>query len=302
MEEKKSDQINLDAVMQDWMKASTDFWTSMLKAVPTAAPAFKVSEVGEGIKNRYAESMEAALKRMQSVSTTFNDPQVADAVLKGLNTMPEFILKIVRASWEASAKIQKQAMEKAGKIGQKTEAYQFENLDQDVFKLWREIYEEEFRQYFQIPQLGLTRYYQERMNRLADQANILQAALSEFFYLLYLPMEKSMQVLQDQVEELSKEGKVPEKAKEYYNLWVKILEGHYMNLFKSPEYLAAFREMLDQVENFANAKNEVLQDLLQSLPVPTNRDMDHIYKDLYLLKKRVRVLEKELGAKSKEKK
>ncbi|HQK79106.1 MAG TPA: hypothetical protein PK621_05420, partial [Syntrophales bacterium] len=66
MEEKKSDQINLDAVMQDWMKASTDFWTSMLKAVPTAAPAFKVSEVGEGIKNRYAESMEAALKRMQS--------------------------------------------------------------------------------------------------------------------------------------------------------------------------------------------------------------------------------------------
>jgi len=111
-----------------------------------------------------------------------------------------------------------------------------------------------------------------------------------------------MQVLQDQVEELSKEGKVPEKAKEYYNLWVKILEGHYMNLFKSPEYLAAFREMLDQVENFANAKNEVLQDLLQSLPVPTNRDMDNIYKDLYLLKKRVRVLEKELGAKSKEKK
>ena len=75
-----------------------------------------------------------------------------------------------------------------------------------------------------------------------------------------------------------------------------------MNLFKSPEYLAAFREMLDQVENFANAKNEVLQDLLQSLPVPTNRDMDNIYKDLYLLKKRVRVLEKELGAKSKEKK
>jgi len=36
--------------------------------------------------------------------------------------------------------------------------------------------------------------------------------------------------------------------------------------------------------------------------VPTNRDMDHIYKDLYLLKKRVRVLEKELAAKNKEKK
>ncbi|MDI9569189.1 MAG: poly(R)-hydroxyalkanoic acid synthase subunit PhaE [Pseudomonadota bacterium] len=300
MEEKKSEQIDLDTVMQGWMKASTDFWTSLLKALPAAAPAFKAAEVGEGIKNRYAESMESAIKRLKTTQAAFNDPQVADAVLKGLNTMPEFIMKIARAGWEAAAKLQKQAMEKAGKIGQKTEAYQFENLDQDVFKLWREIYEEEFRQYFQVPQLGLTRYYQERMNRLADQANILQAALSEFFYLLYLPMEKSTQVLQDKVEELSKEGKAPEKTKDYYNLWVKILEGHYMNLFKSPEYLAALREMLDQVENFANAKNEVLQDILQSLPVPTNRDMDDIYKDLYLLKKRVRVLEKELAAKVKE--
>jgi polyhydroxyalkanoate synthesis regulator phasin len=137
------------------------------------------------------------------------------------------------------------------------------------------------------------------MNRLTDQANVLNASLSEFLYLLYLPMEKSLKVLQDKVEELSKEGNTPDKAKDYYNLWVKILEGHYMNLFKSPEYLASFREMLSQAESYVTAKNEVLQDILQSLPVPTNRDMDNIYKDLYLLKKRVKILEKELARKGK---
>jgi len=302
MEDKKSDQTNLDTMIQDWMKASADFWTSMIKDLPAAAPAFKVPETGGEIKNRYIEAMETALKRMQSAAAAINDPQVADAVLKGLNTMPEIILKVAKTGWEASLRLQKQAMDKAGKIGQKTEAYKFENLEEDVFKLWREIYEEEFRQYFRIPQLGLARYYQERLHRLADQANVLNAALSEFLYLLYLPMEKSVQVLQDKVEELAKEGKVPDKAKEYYNLWVKILEGHYMNLFKSPEYLAAFREMLDQAENYVQAKNEVLQDVLQSLPVPTNRDMDNVYKDLYLLKKRVRALEKELAGKGKERK
>ncbi|HOF04298.1 MAG TPA: poly(R)-hydroxyalkanoic acid synthase subunit PhaE [Syntrophales bacterium] len=302
MEDKKSDQTNLDTMIQDWMKASADFWTSMIKDLPAAAPAFKVPETGGEIKNRYIEAMETALKRMQSAAAAINDPQVADAVLKGLNTMPEIILKVAKTGWEASLRLQKQAMDKAGKIGQKTEAYKFENLEEDVFKLWREIYEEEFRQYFRIPQLGLARYYQERLHRLADQANVLNAALSEFLYLLYLPMEKSVQVLQDKVEELAKEGKVPDKAKEYYNLWVKILEGHYMNLFKSPEYLAAFREMLDQAEIYVQAKNEVLQDVLQSLPVPTNRDMDNVYKDLYLLKKRVRALEKELAGKGKERK
>jgi polyhydroxyalkanoate synthase subunit PhaE len=298
MEENESKKSDMDATMQEWMKASTDLWTSMLKAVPTSASTFAAPD-GGGIKNRYTESLEATLKRMQSASSALNDPQMADAILKGLNTLPEFFLKISKAGWEASARLQKKVAEKAGKIGQKTEAYQFENLDQGVFKAWREIYEEEFSQYFQIPQLGLARYYQERLNHLLDQSNILNASLSEFLYLLYLPMEKSMKVFQDKIEDLSKEGNVPDKAKDYYNLWVKILEGHYMNLFKSPEYLVSFREMLSQAENYVTAKNEVLQDILQSLPVPTNRDMDNIYKDLYLLKKRVKVLEKELARKEK---
>jgi hypothetical protein len=298
MEDIKSEKSNMDAMMKEWIKASTDFWSSMLKARPASEPNYIPPEQ-EAKKNRYTESMEAALKRIQSASSALNDPQMADAILKGLNTLPEFYLKISKAGWEASARLQEKMLEKVGKIGQKTEAYQFENLDQGVFKAWREIYEEEFRQYFQIPPLGLTRYYQERMNRLTDQANVLNASLSEFLYLLYLPMEKSLKVLQDKVEELSKEGNTPDKAKDYYNLWVKILEGHYMNLFKSPEYLASFREMLSQAENYVTAKNEVLQDILQSLPVPTNRDMDNIYKDLYLLKKRVKILEKELALKGK---
>jgi hypothetical protein len=298
MEDNKSDKSNMDAMMKEWIKASTDFWSSMLKARPASESNYIPPEQ-EAKKNRYTESMEAALKRIQSASSALNDPQMADALLKGLNTLPEFYLKISKAGWEASARLQEKMLEKVGKIGQKTEAYQFENLDQGVFKAWREIYEEEFRQYFQIPPLGLTRYYQERMNRLTDQANVLNASLSEFLYLLYLPMEKSLKVLQDKVEELSKEGNTPDKAKDYYNLWVKILEGHYMNLFKSPEYLASFREMLSQAENYVTAKNEVLQDILQSLPVPTNRDMDNIYKDLYLLKKRVKILEKELALKGK---
>jgi hypothetical protein len=297
MEDNKAENKDMDAMIDAMMRASTDFWTSMLKAVPTSAPNFTAPD--GGIKNRYTESLEATLKRMQSASSALSDPQMADAVLKGLNTLPEFFLKISRAGWEASARLQKKVAEKAGKIGQKTEAYQFENLDQGVFKAWREIYQEEFSQYLQIPQLGLTRYYQERLNHLLDQSNVLNASLSEFLYLLYLPMEKSMKVFQDKVEELSKEGNIPDKAKDYYNLWVKILEGHYMNLFKSPEYLTSFREMLSQAENYITAKNEVLQDILQSLPVPTNRDMDNIYKDLYLLKKRVKVLEKELAGKVK---
>jgi len=37
---------------------------------------------------------------------------------------------------------------------------------------------------------------------------------------------------------------------------------------------------------------------MQSLPIPTNKDMDELSKELYLLKKKVRELEKKLEEKT----
>jgi polyhydroxyalkanoate synthesis regulator phasin len=48
------------------------------------------------------------------------------------------------------------------------------------------------------------------------------------------------------------------------------------------------------LEAFSVAKNQFLQDLLQSLPVPTHKEMDDLYKELYALKKKVKSLEKAL--------
>jgi archaellum component FlaC len=42
------------------------------------------------------------------------------------------------------------------------------------------------------------------------------------------------------------------------------------------------------------AKQEFLRDGLQQLPIPTNKDMDDLYKELYLLKKRIKALEKKV--------
>ena len=276
----------------DFIKQSNDFFTSLMKMTPSMT-TFTPKE--SGAPPRFLDSLEAMAKRWQTTSSAFNDPQMAEAILQGGNAMPEIFLKMVKAGWESSTLLQQKAVEKLGKIGQKTEAYKFENLDQDLFRAWKEIYEEELRQYLNIPQLGLTRYQQERFQRFVDQANLFEAAFSEFLFVLYLPMEKSFKVLQDQVDELSREGKVPGKSKDYYNLWIKILEGHYMNLFKSEEYLKILHETLQQTEQFTVAKNEFLEDLLQMLPVATNKHMDELYKDLHTLKKRVRTLEKKLS-------
>ncbi|MDQ5984788.1 MAG: hypothetical protein CSYNP_00484 [Syntrophus sp. SKADARSKE-3] len=292
MGEGMQDKSAMGNLMADILKSSGLLLESAMKQGPVASAAS--SEDGNGKKNRYLDSIENTINRWQSISSTLNDPNMADAILKGLNTLPEFYMTLAKTGWEASVRLQKQVMEKASKIGKKTEAYNFDNLEQDLFKAWKEIYEEEFRQYFNIPQLGLMRFHQERFNRFLDQTNLLQATLSEFIFILYLPIEKSFKVFQDQIEQMYQEGRLPDKAKEYYNIWLKILEGHYMTLFKSSEYLSALQATLRQLEAYTDAKNTFLEDILQSLPIPTNKDMDNMYKELYLLKKQVKTLEKKV--------
>jgi polyhydroxyalkanoate synthesis regulator phasin len=276
--------------LAEWMKAGNDFWSSMMKiasAMPAAAPE-------KGAKGRSVESWEAAMKTWQSLSSAMSEQETADAVFKGMGTLPEVFMKIAEATWDACFEMQKKNIERAGKIGQRVEAYQFDSVDQDMFKTLKEIYEQELSKFFHTPQLGLTRSYQERFNQFLDKLNVMHVVSMEFLSVLYLPFEKSFKVVQQQLDDLAREGKLPKETREYYNMFIKVLEGHYMTLFKSPEYNKTLSALFDHLSEFIISKNEVLQDALQALPVPTYKEMDELYKDLHLLKKRVKYLESQL--------
>ena len=112
-------------------------------------------------------------------------------------------------------------------------------------------------------------------------------------HLIFLPIEKTFKVLQQQLSDLAREGKLPENSNDYYKLFIKILEGHYMSLFKSPEYVTAMDKTLGALEDFMTARNAITQDLLKTMAVPTQDELDELYKELYQLKKRIKILEKE---------
>jgi polyhydroxyalkanoate synthesis regulator phasin len=234
------------------------------------------------------------MKLAQSFSQTMLEPASAAAAMKAINTLPEMIFKMAKSGWEASFQTQQHLMEKAGNIGKRAEAYNFDNIDQEVFKALTDIYEKELRQYFHIPQLGLTRFYQERFNGMLDKKNLFETTLAEFLSIIYLPIEKSFKVLQEKLQTMAEEGMLPKEAKENYAMWVKILEGHYMSLFKSKEYTDALHNTIEKMEDFILSKNLCMQDFLQFFPVPTTKEMDELYKELHQLKKRVKELEKKV--------
>jgi len=280
--------------MEQWIKAATQAWESLAKQAPAPGKTASTAEATpKGPKGRTRESWDASFKVWQALSSAMGDPQFWSAFAKGSNTLPEVFVKMANSGWEGFVQLQRRWLEKAAPKGDKSQAYDFDHLDEDLFKTWSEVYESELRQYFNIPQLGLLRFHQEKMNQATDQFNRLTAAVGSFMHLIALPIEKSLTVMQDQLSRMADEGQLPENPKDYYNMWIKILEGHYMNLFKSADYVQTMGKTIDTLNEFMAVRQEVAEDFLQALPVPTQREVDELYKEIYTLKKRIKALERQ---------
>ena len=280
-------------LMALWIQNASDFWGNMLRSW-----GGQTSEGAAGTgtdrtaKSRSQESLEAVLKTWQTLSSAASDPGAMDAISKLTHALPDVLQKMVMTGWQGYFQFQQQWLEKAGRVGKTTQAYSFENLEQETFKSWTQIYEDELRQFFAVPQLGLTRVYQERFNQALDRFNQFQNAFAEFLQMFYLPMEKSFKALQDEVNRLAEEGKLSEDYNTYYRLWIKILEGHYMTLYKSPEYVVVMSKTLNSLEEYLQSRDAIIQDVLKVMAVPTQKDMDDLYQEIYHLKKKIRKLEK----------
>ena len=278
-----------------WMKTAGDLWGNMFRTWSDAAAAFRPSAASSSGASGHAQaSLNAAMKTWQVLSSTLARPEIMDSMFKGSGTMPEILMKLAQSSLAGFLEFQQKWVERAGRIGKSTEAYTFEDLDENAFRAWNEIYEKEFRQFFNIPQLGLTRFYQEKLNQTLDKFNVFQTAVGELNRLLYLPVTRSYSVMQEKLAELSEAGELPEDPQKYYQMWIKILEGHYMTLFQSTEYVETMGKALDAMSEFSAAKNDLLEDMLAIFPVSTQKDTDDLYREIYLLKKRIKALEKKL--------
>ncbi|KQC06741.1 MAG: hypothetical protein APR62_00980 [Smithella sp. SDB] len=276
-----------------WLTVAADMWLNLIKATPSNPDTSVMTQTA--VQSRFTRQLDTNLNLLKSFSRMMSEPESASAAANSLSAMPEILMKMAKSGFEAAMQIQNHLVEKAGKIGKRTEAYNFENLDQEVFKAFSDIYEKEFSQYFKIPPLGLTRFYQERFNEMLDKYNVFETMLAEFFSVLYLPLEKSFKVFQEKLKQMAEEGNLPKEAKESYTIWIKILEGHYISLFRSKEYTDTLHRTLNTLEDFIIVRNRMLEDFLQMLPVVTQKEMEELYKEFHVLKKRVKELEKQLN-------
>ena len=294
MTQEENEKFNPESMLQAWMKSAMDFWS---QAAAGYAAKIEPEKSEPGFQSRAGNYWKSANQTWQALARYFSEPETMKTMAEGVNVSPQAELKAAESMWQGFFSLQQQFLERAAGLASHTEAYKFDEINQDTFKAWAETYEKELRAFINIPSLGLGRFYQERAARVLDQFNIFQNTLAEFLYYTYLPMEKSWQVIQHQIGEAADQGQPPQEFKDIYNKWIKTLEGHYMVLFKSPEYMESLANTLSTFEDFSTARHKWLEDIIRTLPVPTQHDMDETYREIYLLKKEVKKLKKKLKEK-----
>ena len=277
-----------------WIQSAMAIWGQM--ASPDwAAPFQQAAEKAAGSVGDQARSWLSAQQLFNLTATEFADP----ANFAGLSNASQILQQILTGAaqqvLDSIAEMQREMLERTAKLGQRTAAYNFEDLDLGIFDTWREIYEGELKKYLTVPQLGLARTYQEHWAQFVDAASQYQSASTEFVFLFSIPLKKATEVVQEQLKSDTEAGSFPQSARELYGRWVKVLEGHYMRLLQSDDYTRVLNRMLTKLSRFRKARERLLQDLMQDLPVATNTEMDALYQDHYRLKRRVRALEKALA-------
>jgi polyhydroxyalkanoate synthesis regulator phasin len=293
MNEKKEDQSGATSKDDAWVKSMGEFWGSLAGQWVSQAQQQPWTLGGKSANPKAQATMDAALKNWQAMTGAMANPESISSLLKGSGAMPEMLLNLAQSSLGGFGKMQQNIIDSLGRVGASAEAYKFQDIDENIFRISTDIYEKEFKQFFHVPQLGLMRTYQEKNNQLADKYNFFQSTLAEFLNLLGLPFNRAMQVMQDKIGEMAENGTLPEDSKVYYNMWVKVLEGHYMTLYQTPEYVETMAKTINALADFSAARDAVLEDMLSLIPVARKSDMDDMARELYEVKKRLRKLEKE---------
>ena len=292
MNEKTVDAFEFKREIGTWMQSMGDLWGAMLNLKEPPTPAADATQQEEPAGYKARDAIAAALKNWQALALTSTTPESMIAFLKGGGAMPEIMLKLSHTSMDGMVELHQAVLQQFSRLGQSLETYQFQDIDENLARIWADIYEKEVRQFFQIPQIGLMRQYQERVNQAADKYHLFQSKLSEFLNWLSIPFTRTAQVMQEKSKKMLDTGELPDDTKTYYHMWVKVLEGHFMTIFQTPEYVESLACTLSALADFTAARDDVIEDVLSLFPVARKTDLDDVTRELYMLKKRLAKLEK----------
>ncbi|MFO7751445.1 MAG: poly(R)-hydroxyalkanoic acid synthase subunit PhaE [Desulfobacteraceae bacterium] len=293
MTEKFPENNFFDPFSEEWISTASKFWENSFKLQNQAVENMTGSmNFLNKTVSQSQDSQKMGKGIIDFVVSFFSKPENSNAFARVSEVLPLLIANISHNLAANFTEIQSRLTEKGTHFGRRLNELDMETFNRDIFAIWKEIYESDFQKFFTIPSLGIARNYQEQINSAMDAGNRSYMAFSEFMNLLYLPVENAGASVIDECREMMETEELPDDPKKIYKSWIKTLEGNYMQMLQSTEYTTALNNLINTLAEHKDHRDKVFQSVLNQLQIPTNREMDELYREIYLLKKKINRLER----------
>lgn len=166
-----------------------------------------------------------------------------------------------------------------------------EKLDEiynSLSQRWLELYQESVGKYLAAPQFGIQREALQQFNTSVAAYHRFIGAGGDFLVMFSKPLKKSMDIIQQTLQDEARMDADFNSARDVYGFAVKILEKEYDNWLKSPEGVQSVAGMVEKYVDYKKSLNPVRDNWFKSLAIPTKTEMEDVYKSIYELKKKSR--------------
>lgn len=288
-------------LFESWMDTANKFWRDVESSREETHKwgdvnldfGFNENQTDDDKYHTY-RSWETSVKNFTSFLKILSAPENQKAMAESSTSFAEALGQATGDSFENLLEFQGNLIQSFARASAHTQSYNFDNLDHSAFQSFRDLYTSEWQKYLHIPKIGLSREQHEQLADLVDKSNIFYTYIAELFYLFSLPFEKSNHSIQRKINGMLEEGEVENDPSKLYNEWIKILEGNFMQLMKSQEYTNLLNGLIRSLVEYKAVKNDVMDIFLKKLQIPTSKEMDEVYKELYVTKKKVKELTRRL--------
>ncbi|MEX0967929.1 MAG: poly(R)-hydroxyalkanoic acid synthase subunit PhaE [Bacteroidia bacterium] len=118
---------------------------------------------------------------------------------------------------------------------------------------------------------------------------------SEMQYMMYMTGLKAVEAFSEAIYNKMEKGVEIDSFMKFYNEWLGMNDKVFLELFSSDEYSRIQNELTEVSLKLKTGTDKMMEGMFSNFPLVPRSEMDHLYKTIYDLKKKVRNMEKEFA-------